>query len=136
MKNLSIHVNAGYYSYVLISIMLILLVHVGLVFVLLNYSRKKNEKEKEILFSFVDRFNFLFGVLIVISFEGLLSDAFQYRKWAYGVIKSESIIEKIDEDWNSNQLEKSKEVSKTLDKSIEEYTDGVFLKWKNLKNQK
>lgn len=100
---------------------------------ILKYAATKEPSEKKIVLRFFERFNILFGIVIVIVFEGTCSSLFQYREWAYGVSRSEAIIEKINDNWNDEQLEKSRMISKELEKSARDYTEDIYLKWKSLK---
>lgn len=135
MKNLNFHMEAGYLAYVLIGSFIVLLIHIGLVYLLFKYINKKHLEIKPSFTSLLERFNIVLGVLIVILFEGLCSNCFSYRQWAYGVNRAEAVFEKINNDWNSKQLETSKDVSKKMDKTIIEYTDSVSSKWQNLKSK-
>lgn len=133
LKNLSIHIDAGYASYIIASSAIVLAAHVGLAFMILKCAATKEPSEKKIVLRFFERFNILFGIVIVIVFEGTCSSLFQYREWAYGVSRSETIIEKINDNWNDEQVEKSRMISKELDRSARDYTEDIYLKWKSLK---
>lgn len=129
------HVQAGYWFYIILGSISIILTHIAVIYLFLKIINNRYPDEKEEVVRFVDRFSILLGVIIVVMFEGVFSDFFQYRNWAYGVIRSEAVIEKIEDNWNIKQLEKSMSISKKLNKPIEDYTLNIHSKWRYLKQK-
>ena len=133
-KNFKLHINAGYFLYVIIGSCIIIFIHAGIIYLFQNHINKTLSSERDLFNSLIDRLNFLVGILVVLLFEGLCSDCFQYRQWAYGVNRAEAVFEKIDNDWNLKQIEKSQAISKKLEKPLSEYTQIVYSKWQKLKS--
>lgn len=135
IEKFNYHAESGYWSYAIIGSCLVLLAHAGFVHLFFKFLINKNPNEEVLITLMKERFNFLIGLGVVILYEGVVSSYFPYRQWAYGVTRAETVIEKINDEWNLKQIEKSKETSVKMNKSVIDYTESIYSKWKILKSK-